>query len=780
MIEQTDQPVIDNEKSDYSEDKKHITSDSEYDITDFQRLAYYHLEEIKKKGGLQKAIDNKINQNDGVSYNYLRSYLKYLRNDRGEHAYNEVIEKMGFSPKDMTKILKSSLEDKCSYQLKLALQNMVLEYYKELPFEHIERIIKIIASRTTSFELSFDRKGSGFYQAVPLHIILKILGKFSEKVSAISRGKSRTIKKFWEKKKETIIEYKYRTDVPKVRHPELNRPEELTLTIDGNQRTFRPKEETVYGALVVDYFTVISAPMATMGVAYLKGLYLNTFYLFQELPVLPDQMVRFLDGERYFMDTDGQFYRMQDKENPLREPLVDSLGNVVSYDRHCRFALDKNNRLLKGLSEETIKHDPVKNVVLFNSDRIKIRLGYDMLMPWQKFMVSVAMNLIDRIKDERGINVTELSFPEVKKLILEHYPEEFREENSGRKKGRYVALIFAVLSSLLFGISNFNPRALLLFAGGFIARWGLARDQLKSEMRRVERIARNNSLDTRKKEQYINQVMDSQRISAQKKARRTLEIFNKTIEGLKDTTISTTEILAGLEEFSKSNQTNVAAQDRLHVIVQNLADLVKEMNTKISNLLEELIKQINNLISDIHIVVKENNNKAQGLIQETHKVEESQRVLFEITDQINLLSLNASIEAARAGEAGKGFAVVADEVGKLADKSKDGVKEINEVTMVLQGGIEDVYNKNMNAVTVLERINQEISRALNSIKGELEKLPYEVMKTTDVASREVEQIAATSEQLSASIEEITANVDSIYQVSLHTVEEIEKEKEEIL
>lgn len=66
--------------------------------------------------------------------------------------------------------------------------------------------------------------------------------------------------------------------------------------------------------------------------------------------------------------------------------------------------------------------------------------------------------------------------------------------------------------------------------------------------------------------------------------------------------------------------------------------------------------------------------------KDVEKVRELTRNIISITEETNLLSLNASIEAARAGEAGKGFAVVADEIGKLAANSAASAEEIQKVT----------------------------------------------------------------------------------------------------
>ncbi|MCM1119407.1 MAG: methyl-accepting chemotaxis protein [bacterium] len=156
----------------------------------------------------------------------------------------------------------------------------------------------------------------------------------------------------------------------------------------------------------------------------------------------------------------------------------------------------------------------------------------------------------------------------------------------------------------------------------------------------------------------------------------------------------------------------------------------------------------------------------------TEQINSMVAIISDISDQTNLLSLNAAIEAARAGEAGKGFAVVAEEIRKLAEVSASSASKISSIIdqvnsqvsyMVQQTGqsvtsIKNNSGKITASCEIFERIYQKVGDTDNVLTEIVERIAH----VDDVATN----IAALTQEQSASTEEILASTEVLAQASL--------------
>ncbi len=150
---------------------------------------------------------------------------------------------------------------------------------------------------------------------------------------------------------------------------------------------------------------------------------------------------------------------------------------------------------------------------------------------------------------------------------------------------------------------------------------------------------------------------------------------------------------------------------------------------------------VHDMVAKIRQVAEEvdrANRVISGLGERSQAIESVLDVIRGISEQTNLLALNAAIEAARAGEQGRGFAVVADEVRNLAARTYDSISEIQEMIEQLQGGTRDaiavIQQAHEHANASVEPAEQAGS-SLNQIArtmADISQLNQEISTATDV------------------------------------------------
>lgn len=201
--------------------------------------------------------------------------------------------------------------------------------------------------------------------------------------------------------------------------------------------------------------------------------------------------------------------------------------------------------------------------------------------------------------------------------------------------------------------------------------------------------------------------------------------------------------------------------------VGEIAEVVSQVEAKIrvgnakSNDLMAKVMEMRELASksldSTNTKIEENHEairKAMSDLQSLTQIDQMAKRILEITNQTNLLSLNASIEAARAGEAGRGFAIVAGEIGNLASSSSQTVAEIQDICNETRQNIEKVEECFESIISFMEK---DVKTQFEEFVNATNEYNTSISQIKDIIS----DMSECSDAFVQAVSDIQAQIDSV-------------------